>query len=375
MVDRLVSAIKETRNANVLSFYGTSSERLLGNVANMQYLQEFDQNYKWDQHILLYYDCDNGEEYFERTLSAGLARYFYEDDLFRQVYEAIAAGKKISLILANYRFGYKVITNLANLIAGLDRRLTHFIVHMHPGEYYSHPGTKYSPRTVLSHNIIKLPYLNEDEAEEWINILVKNHGYRLTAKDRQQVINFSGGVPSLIRNLVRELQRSDFETVINSEPIVNLVNIIWHRLQEDEREELESVIINKSTVDQDRFAYFEDFGLTENGRYKSQWLKKIAYPAVEKHELRLEQGKLKLAGKGISKIFSVQEQILISELLGKRGERVSRDELISRIWGKNVENPDWLLNQLVLRTRSKLALIGLPSRTIQVSRGYGYKIE
>lgn len=375
VLGNLVESIKTARNGNLLSFYGTSTERLLGNIANKQYLQAYEPDYDWDKHIILFYDCDDGQEFFERKLSANMSLYYKEEDLLRQVFRAIADKKIVSLLIANFNFEQKIIRDLTNLIGGMDRRFTHFIVHMQPGDYYSGPKIKYANSTVLSHNIVRLPYLSEEDASAWIDSLVKKHGFKVSKKTKQQIISFSGGIPSLIRNIVREAQTQDFEEVINSEPVVNLINIIWQKLTDQERTELERVNFSSKRLVKS-FEYFNDFRVTENGLYKAGWLSKIIYPIADSQDLTLDDNnKLVLLGKEIDSILSVQEQLLVKLLVLTRGARVSRNEIISRVWGDELENPDWALNQLVARTRGKLSLLGLPSDLIRVSRGYGYILK
>jgi len=63
---------------------------------------------------------------------------------------------------------------------------------------------------------------------------------------------------------------------------------------------------------------------------------------------------------------------LLNELVDKRGRVVSRDQLLSEVWGYNAEVTTRTVDTHIKRLREKLGIMG---KYVQTIRGVGYKFS
>jgi DNA-binding winged helix-turn-helix (wHTH) protein len=79
--------------------------------------------------------------------------------------------------------------------------------------------------------------------------------------------------------------------------------------------------------------------------------------------------------KNLNHLFTLKEQYLLSALLNKKEQIVSREELAQALWGKDwqEEYSDWALDQGVHRLRLVLEQSGFNKQLIKTVKGKGVR--
>jgi DNA-binding response OmpR family regulator len=72
--------------------------------------------------------------------------------------------------------------------------------------------------------------------------------------------------------------------------------------------------------------------------------------------------------------LTAREFAILETLLRKRGQPVSRYDILQSVWGEESEGAEASLEVLIGRLRRKLAPF-TPEDTIQTHRGFGYSIR
>ncbi|WP_457599841.1 response regulator [Hydrogenivirga sp.] len=95
---------------------------------------------------------------------------------------------------------------------------------------------------------------------------------------------------------------------------------------------------------------------------------------VGEFEVRPEEMKILLKGKPLD--LTPKEFLILKKLLSRRGKVVSREEVISEIYDRDVPDYERIVDTYIYRIRTKLMEIDASSANrIKTVRGFGYRFE
>lgn len=196
---------------------------------------------------------------------------------------------------------------------------------------------------LLLENIVVIPPLSVDDTKMSLALWEKYYDVKLDKKVEEQIISASGGIPRLIKRLTKlAADKQDVLEVIKN-PISDL------KLKLD----LENIaVFNRANPE-----YFYKIPLLEH----LEGLTNTDFDQI---------GSVKFYSR-----LSRQEYLLAQLLIEKRGQLVSREEMITTIWPKNIlETSEHALDQMIHRVRKKLES-AKPKCELVVFRGRGVKLS
>jgi DNA-binding response OmpR family regulator len=98
-------------------------------------------------------------------------------------------------------------------------------------------------------------------------------------------------------------------------------------------------------------------------------------PALEHRGLRVDAARSTVSFQGESVELTRNELRILSVLVGRAGEVVSREDLMCELWDSDDFVDDNTLTVNVTRLRRKLAALGLPDDFLVTRRGQGYSVR
>ncbi len=377
-VEEIVSIIKKRENACILAFYGLSINRLLRSIENKTLLENYFSDKELKKHIFLYYDCSFGEDLFLEVLEASLSRYSDKQGVLKQIYDLVERDFNITLILNEYKFKYKKISDYSNLIGEVDKQRTTLMTVMFPGEYYSQNLIRFNRSTVISHNLIHFPFLTEEESEKWLKIEARKLNIALNKNEINKIVKFSGGITTFIRNCLRRYQKyKNVDQVLKSDELANIVNIFWNIMEPKENMVLKKIVQRADLSKVKNYInYFKAFNLIDKqNRVVGKWIDLIQVPKKDL-KIILKGKSLYFNNINLNKELSEEELAVLKKLLLSKDKFISKEEAIS-IKTKNytLEYTDWAVDKFVSRLKTKLSTFGLSDDFIKNVWGKGYSLS
>lgn len=198
-------------------------------------------------------------------------------------------------------------------------------------------------RPLLLENLLIVPALSDSDANSQLDIWSSYYEIKLKIPDREEIIRNSGGIPRLIKRLVK-LAADD----------LSLISIIRDPAS-DQKLELDLEKISSFNNANPEFQY--KIPLLDN-------LEKISAADFD------QVGKIQFTTR-----LSRQEYALANFLIAKAGNFVSREEMVTAIWPKNLyETSEHALDQMIHRLRQKMQTT-TPKCTLTTYRGRGVRLE
>lgn len=370
---KIITSIKEGKNANIISLPGSGVSRFLQDLsAKPQKIQAFS-----DKQILFYYDCSYGEELFIPVLEGFLSTYSKEDSVFKQIYDLLNRNYSLTFLFDEYSFKYQHLSRYANLLGGLDKSKTSSLLVIFPHEYYSADLMKLNP--TLSHNLIFYTYFNYTESIQFAQEYISKYNLKIKHKHLDQIINFSGGIYLILKNLLRSYtDYPNWNNLSQSEEVVNAINIVWTSFTEREQKFLRLIANHEFKKEYtNELNYFQKLGLVnEHLHLQGEWISHILTPQKTR-SLQVKSSSVYLNGRNISKYFKIDEAEVLKKLVLNKGRVISRDEVFAT--RKRFFGPDTFsiaaIDQFISRLRRKLSTLGLAQIHIDTVRGKGYRIK
>lgn len=242
-----------------------------------------------------------------------------------------------------------------------------------------HPYLSDSMR--LYENIFSYPLYQKQDAIVFMKYL--EHKWSLQLKDniRNRVFKDCGGQFWLLKEAIRQCDADSFP-MYPGEGLKFRINIIYKNLLNSEQSVIRKMIRHKKDLtieEQHSFNYlkkmrfFDEKGICTIKLF-IDYLNQIDQT---KTKLVLQENHLILNQVPIEKFFSRKEYRVIKILIEKQGEIVTRDEIARFIWPTNTEKhySDWAIDQLIARTRRRLAQLSLSPKLLQSIRGKGYLLK
>lgn len=99
---------------------------------------------------------------------------------------------------------------------------------------------------------------------------------------------------------------------------------------------------------------------------------------MSRHLLMLgHHGEILLGGINISTHFSRAQCRIITCLIKKRSQLVTRHEISGALWPLDTENQysDWAIDSQVSRLRTKLLQLGIPQESFRTVKGKGFMLQ
>lgn len=326
-------------------------------------------------------DLSLSETYFLKQLEEVLELYSDKSGIRRMISDICENGTRIVFMLDNFEFKKNVETiKYIYSLKNVDTEMISFFILALESDFYSIEDAK-SKDSIMSHNIIQIPYFSQDEAFEWLSINQKKHGVKLTNSQYNEIIQFSGGISLFMRVLLRGLgNKKTVEEIINSKEMKDSIETFISHFSKTEQNIIRRLFIT-NTLPPYKFEvdYLRKHGLIDmNNKLIGLW-GQIHFEDDVLKKIEVTEDSIVWEGYDLMEKLTSNElkilRILIREY--SLNNYVSKELVAEEIWGK--ESFDkfslWALDKIISRMRRKLDVIGIGGGIIKTKRNKGYKLS
>jgi len=270
---------------------------------------------------------------------------------------------------------------------------------LHPEYFYF--IQKYS---AIFNNIVYAPLYEKKEIFHFMDYLVsyfEMENNQLTEKLKEEIYENCGGHPWLVKEAIRYLRNTNSDGIASSvqertrndinenndlifhhEEMEMEIRVIWNGMMEAERELLKKITLGNLSFTSDEkasLAYLIKMKILNKAPKGFVFTQKLLEEFVEK-EISINiitlgtRDQVMINGVDVSGVFSKNENKVLSLMIGKSGNIVSREELGGVLW-RDGEYSDWALDRLISRVRKKLSKVGCGPKVLKTILGKGYLIN
>lgn len=310
-------------------------------------------------------------EQVEKDLNDMLSIYSDKTSIRGRFIEITDSGKEIVLVVNNLNEeSYETLQRLVNL-RNLDPQKIRMLILIHEATFHDIDNKEYL--FFLFHNLIQVPYLTKKEAKEWVTTLEK-----VTDKEFEEMYKWCGGVPLLLKNLLRGMKRTgSVEKAVQSTEFSRIVANYWERFSLREQRVLKTLqITGKKPTDTLEFDYLKTHKLISEQGKIHDWIHLIIKSEGIRH-ITVKKGHFIWEGISFEHQLSDHEKRILNIMFAKFPNCISRDDVAEAIWEENAEKKysDWAIDKAMSRLRDKLDEIGLGREIIETKKRKGFYLQ
>jgi DNA-binding winged helix-turn-helix (wHTH) protein len=245
----------------------------------------------------------------------------------------------------------KHLLDISNVVRINEGRI-HTILNLHFLEQIMSIIEKQPSLFTLANKIEYISTLPEKLLKKFIEYEAKKHNYKISKKEVEKIITYSGGILTLTKAIIRNGGDSleldlKFKTIWDHLPITYKAVI--------EKSVMKSKIINP------------------NEKLVAKLLNKtgILDLSIFKDKFKLTQQNNKIA---VKKMLNDNELQIYNYFSKNKNKLVEKEKIAEIVYGKNNEDySDWSIDQIISRFRKKLAKGGIDPTQLKTIKGRGYK--
>jgi hypothetical protein len=236
---------------------------------------------------------------------------------------------------------------------------------------------------IFLQNISFFPTYSSKESQIFLKNVVKEWKLKISVKKINDIAGYCGGYLWLLKEalkICRDSNNISIQEVINRPSMKFRLDSIYSLFTPEEKNDLYSIVNNKSkTIDPNNLLYFTSVGILSLKKNRlilslpllSNLIKSDT--TTKKIKLYLVNGNIIYKDKDITLEISPSEIKILTELIKKKNQLITRESLAQIIWEKDwIEKySDWALDKLISRLRSSLSNLGLPKNILIVKKGRG----
>lgn len=327
--------------------------------------------------IFITLDFGLSEDYIEKQFNEALSIHSNEQGIARKLNDLISRKKQIVIILDSFSFlkieMIKYLLSLRNLV---DYSKVTYLILALESDFYT-TKVSYSDFATIFHNVIKIPYLNKNEASEYLDMEAKTLEVKVTKSQKEQIFRFAGGIINLLINSVRGIKLyKSFDKTLASDQMKNTITNLWDGFTPKERTILKSIVTTgKVPPNEFELNYFKEQKLiTKNNKIIGDWVK-YAVGKISRVQVELKGDFILWDGVNIGEVFSKSENLLLKTMLQSPSMLIKRDKIASILWRSPDKYSDWAIDQAFSRIRKKITSIGIDPNIIKTIKGVGFKLE
>jgi DNA-binding response OmpR family regulator len=209
----------------------------------------------------------------------------------------------------------------------------------------------------------------------------------LPEKMRQSIVKqTTGGYFLLAKEALRYLRDnpdSKDHDIIHHREIRLRVEAIWRQLIASEQAVMKKVVLNAPITDPTELHSLEfltDTGWINkiNGKYSIAITLLASYIQTRANTIAFtvnSTGKIMLNSVPIDGLLSKAEKLLLTLLVSRQGEIVSRDMVAETLDGHNEDYNDWSIDKAISRLRKKLSSLEVTPTAIKTVHGKGFRLQ
>jgi hypothetical protein len=224
-------------------------------------------------------------------------------------------------------------------------------------------------------NIIQCKYLNDNDAMLWLNLVIQKLKIEdITQETKNKIINFSGGIPGVIKNYLRTYVNIDTKNqlVEENEQFKDYLHSYYDNVTQDFKSEFIDLIINHKTS---QTAFYE-FNMANKDGLRGQWYKYIElFPIVK--SIEKSNSNFLINGIKLNDLFNDREQDLLVILFANLNTIVTRDQIAKIIWPLNISDhySEYVIDQTISRLRKKLLKLKILPLQITTHKKLGFVLH
>lgn len=271
--------------------------------------------------------------------------------------ELINQGKKIVFVgnslenLSQVELS-KLLLNITNIVR-INQSKIHSILNIHFFEEIESIINKQPSILTLINSIEFMPLISNKILDEFINDEAANLNLKIGTDEIQNIKNYSGGILTLTKSLLRTNNKNNLELDLK-------FNVIWKNLPEIYKSVIEKNITHTKIINPNELKVFEI--LQKCG---------VLNLDVFKDKFILNQTK---NPKILKNILNGWELDVYNLFLKNKNKIVDREEIAEVIWNSNeADYTDWAVDQKISRFRKKIHKYGLDPKFLETIKGRGYK--
>ncbi|MEI7578925.1 MAG: helix-turn-helix domain-containing protein [bacterium] len=375
IAEQLKTFFLKKEDVVVLLLPGIGARRNAYEISSGSFFKLFPQE-NFSNYVFIKIDIFLKQPYLDRQLEEELAMHSQELGIRNQIKDILKQNKIIYFLINKYTSENLDFLNYLWTFRGLDYDQIKFLIFSEESSF--HDEATRCNDTIMSHNIIQVPYLNQEQTTEWLQINAKKHGVSLQSEEILQIYQFTGGIPALLRNCLRGIARyQNLEQVFTSNEMQLLSKDLFSRYSERERYLIRSIKI-KNTVPPyfQEFQYLAQHGLiNQENQIPFTWIDQVLADENKQLIIQINANQILWEEIAINELLSQNELEILLVLL--RAEEITKEQIAKIIWKAKVNElySEWALDQVISRLRKKLDKIGIGGRIIKTNRTKGYSIQ
>lgn len=272
------------------------------------------------------------------------------------------------LVIDNFNFENLEILNYLGYLRNLAAGAVRFILAANARMVESTSMSAKAEYSFLLSNKIRFYYLDPDRAQAFFLQCVEDLPLSWPKADLKiPVFDYLGGIPHLIKGLVRLGKHyPSFEETFQSTEFVSLLQIFWQRFSSEEQQVIKTFCFTGTIMQIPVVTdLLEAYGLIKAGRKYSKWLG-IVTANNDDGQFQIINDKILWDDVDFTGQFTKVELVLLRCLVSKQGELLTRDEIVTELWGENADlkYSAGAVDKTISRLRLRFKELGLPAERL-----------
>ncbi len=375
-VKEIAGLLQARENMTLVSLPGGGKTRLAHNFQDKEMLSGLLPDKQLEKIVFLHIDQNIGQTYIVDHFNTILRQYSEKQDLLSKLFDIIGLNYRVVFIIDNFKLDndfFKFIYSLRNV--SINKIQFMFLTSASDFLAIEKSAVDLGSVNFMFHNVVYLPYPSYELSIEWVKEREIELNFKVSDGDVNKILDFSGRVPSLIKNYLRTLRNyKNHEKTIRSAEFKIILSKFWNSFTKEEKQILKGInmgiLKNLTSKQQEIVDYMINLGLLNQERkICGKW---INYVNGENQEVKLDvfAEKILVQGIDVTERFTQKELLFLNKISAVK--LLQREEVSRTILGEQAS--DWTIDKFVSRLRMKLKDLSLDPKTIKTIKGVGYKL-
>jgi hypothetical protein len=228
--------LKEKENLTILWLPGGGRTTFGIDLQNKPILSKVTSERRLKNIIFIYVDVSLETLQLESHLKESLAKYSDQPGIRNKVSDILQKGFYVYFILDSVRIDTLKCIDYLLSFRSLNSERIKFINLITEKDFIQIRNSDNRLPSSFFHNVVKIPYFDKEETLEWLSNGARSLHMRVNAKNKEEIYNYCGGVPVLLKNCLRNVKAYlSVEAAFESLEMQSIINTYWKKLTHEER--------------------------------------------------------------------------------------------------------------------------------------------